>query len=171
MRHSRILPLPLLMLLILLQLGSACARADIAIIVHPQNPLTELSESDLKKIFLGRLPLFPKTGQEIHPLDLPEEHATFTDFYRRLLQLDGTKLRRYRAYYLFSGRGRLPATTDTVTEMISKVAEDPAAIGYVDATNVTAQVKTLLVLRTTTGTAQVAPTPPSNLPGEATPPP
>lgn len=137
---------PLLILLALLQLWSGSARADIAIIVHPQNPLTNLTEEDLKKIFLGRLPLFPQTGQEIHPLDLPEEHTTFADFYRRVLQLDGTKLKRYRAYYLFSGRGRLPDGASSVGEMIHKVSEDTAAIGYVDASLVTDQVKVLFVL-------------------------
>ena len=133
-------------LLLLLALASGSVRADIAVIVHPQNPLTHLSEDDLKKIFLGRLPLFPQTGQEIHPLDLPEEHATYADFYRRVLQLDGTKLKRYRAYYLFSGRGRLPAGANSVIEMIRKVSEDTAAIGYVDASLVTEQVKVLFLL-------------------------
>lgn len=139
---------PLLILLALLQLWSGSARADIAIIVHPQNPLTNLTEEDLKKIFLGRLPLFPQTGQEIHPLDLPEEHTTYADFYRRVLQLDGTKLKRYRAYYLFSGRGRLPAGANSVVEMIRKVSEDTAAIGYVDAAHVSDKTRTLLILRT-----------------------
>lgn len=142
--HTPLLPT----LLLLALLCPATTRADIAIIVHPQNPLTELSEADLKKIFLGRLPLFPQSRQEIHPLDLPEWHPTFIDFYQRLLQLDGIKLKRYRAYYLFSGRGRLPTATTSESDLISRVANDPAAIGYLDASQPRDQVHTLLMLRT-----------------------
>lgn len=129
-------------------LWAGSAHADLAVIVHPQNPLSTLNESELKKIFLGRMPLFPQTRQEIHPFDLPEDHPAFIQFYQQVLQQDGAKLKRYRAYYLFSGRGRLPATTTGTDDMLSKIAQDPAAVGYVDATRLDSRVKALLILPT-----------------------
>ncbi len=122
------------------------AHADIAIIVHPDNPLSSLQESDLKKIFLGRMPLFPQTRQEIHPFDLPEDHPVFVRFYQQVLQQDGAKLKRYRAYYLFSGRGRLPTSARSTDDMISQIAQDPAAIGYIDASQSSRSIKVLLTL-------------------------
>lgn len=108
------------------------AHADIAVIVHPQNKLATLTPQQLKKIFLGRMPLFPVSSHEIRAIDLPDDNAVFREFYHQVVELDGTELKRYRAYYLFSGRGRLPDIAQTPEEMIEKVAADTGAIGYVD---------------------------------------
>ena len=127
-------------------LSAQTAWADIDIIINPHNPITRLSRQDLRRIFLGRMPLFPQTTREIHPIDLPDDNATFIEFYRRVVKLEGIRLKRYRVYYLFSGRGRLPEQAKTPKDVINRVATDPAAIGYVDKRDINATVKILLVL-------------------------
>ena len=122
------------------------ALADIAVIVNPHNPVSALTQDDLQKIFLGRMPLFPQTDREIHAIDLPDSSTTFAAFYRRVVKLDGTRLKRYRAYYLFSGRGRLPEEAQNQADVIDRVSKDETAIGYVDCRKVTDVVRVLTVL-------------------------
>lgn len=123
------------------------ARADIAVVVHPQNPLASLSHQELKKIFLGRLSLFPGGGREIRAIDLPDDHPLFHDFYRQVVELDGVELKRYRAYYLFSGRGRLPVVAASPQAVLRMVTEDPGAIGYLDSKDVTENTRVIMTLR------------------------
>lgn len=136
--------------LLLLQ-TSAFAHGDIAVIVNPKNPLAELSAAELKKIFLGRMPLYPNSNREIRAIDLPDENPLFGEFYRQVVDLDGVDLKRYRAYYLFSGRGRLPVVANTAEDVIQKVAEDQGAIGYIDGRDVTPDTRVLMMLPSEAG--------------------
>lgn len=122
------------------------AWADLAIIVHPDNPQQSINKHELRLIFLGRMPLFPASGEEIIAFDLPESNSGYETFYRNVVELEGTRLKRYRAYYLFSGRGKLPRPTDSDEAMLQHVADNPRAIGYVDSQLANEQVKVLLTL-------------------------
>lgn len=122
------------------------ALADIAVVVHPQNKTDGITTQELKKIFLGRMPLFPGGGREVRAIDLPDEHPLFQAFYRQVVELEGTDLKRYRAYYLFSGRGRLPAVASSTADVIRMITEDPGAIGYLDSQDVPDGVRVILVL-------------------------
>lgn len=133
-------------LLTALLLSLSVAQADIAVVVNPQNPLSSLTPQELKKIFLGRMSLYPDSGREIRAIDLPDTDPLFAAFYRQVVELDGTELKRYRAYYLFSGRGRLPAVANSPAEVLRKVMDDPAAIGYIDTRDITDGAKVILIL-------------------------
>lgn len=133
-------------LVLLLALTIGIAHADIAVIVHPTNPIAQLQEKDVQKIFLGRLRMFPGTDLEVQALDLPEDHPVFIAFYARTAQMSPAKLRRYRAYYLFSGKGMLPETADSEEAMLKRVASLPTAIGYVDTRQLNSNVKILFTL-------------------------
>ncbi|MCP5015011.1 MAG: hypothetical protein GY938_06955 [Ketobacter sp.] len=122
------------------------AWADLAIIVHPDNPQQSISKHELRLIFLGRMPLFPTSGEEIIAFDLPESDSDYETFYRNVVELEGTRLKRYRAYYLFSGRGKLPRPTDSNATILQQVADNERAIGYVDSRLVNEKVKVLLTL-------------------------
>lgn len=122
------------------------AWADLAIIVHPDNPQQSISKHELRLIFLGRMPLFPTSGEEIIAFDLPESDSGYETFYRNVVELEGTRLKRYRAYYLFSGRGKLPRPTDSNATILQQVADNERAIGYVDSRLVNEKVKVLLTL-------------------------
>lgn len=130
-----------------LALAIPAAFADLSIIVHPDNPQSSLTQDELRSIFLGRLAQFPASSEVIVPLDLPPSDPAFSQFYQQVTQLEGTRLKRYRAYYLFSGRGKLPRTTASAADMLDAVANNPRAIGYLDSQLVNDQVKVLLWLR------------------------
>ena len=135
-----------IVILLLATLFTTPAVADIAIIAHPANPQSSLSEKEVQKIFLGRLRMFPDSNTETVTLDLPEESTLYSEFYEQIAKMNAAKVKRYRAYYLFSGKGRIPEQVDNQQAVIKKVMENPAAIGYVDTSEDLSQVKILLLL-------------------------
>ena len=115
-----------------LALFATVASAELVVIVHPDNPVSTITQAQLKQIFLGRMPLFPNSKIEIVALDLPNSHPSFAEFYRKVMKLETAELKRYRAYYLFSGRGKLPREMESATAVVKEVSANPRAIGYID---------------------------------------
>ena len=122
------------------------ATADLAIVVHPDNPISSLSDKDVQKIFLGRLRMFPETSMEPQTIDLPDDSALYSRFYARIAQMTPAKVRRYRAFYLFSGKGKVPQQANDQADVISKIRSDSRAIGYLDASADLAGMKVVLIL-------------------------
>lgn len=122
------------------------ARADLAVIVHPDNPVSSLSTDEVRQIFLGRMRLYPATQKNIDPVDQNTTRPTFEKFYRVVANLTPTTLQRLRAMYLFSGKGMLPKMLPSETEVVDFVAKHPEAIGYVKKEHVDQRVKTVLLI-------------------------
>ena len=129
-------------------LASITAQADIAVITSLDSPVSTLTPREVEKIFLGRLRMFPNSDQETLAIDLPDNDPLFVAFYKTIANLDPSKLKRYRAYYLFSGKGRLPISVDNESALIQRVRQNPSAIGYIDSAAVTDEVKVVLIIPT-----------------------
>lgn len=123
------------------------ARADMAVIVHPSNPVTTLSAEDVRRIFMGRMRMYPASSVGVEALDLPDSNARFVDFYKSVSNVTPAKLKRQRASYLFSGKGRLPQVVADEAAMKALVASNPQAIGYIPVELVDASVRTISIIR------------------------
>lgn len=126
-----------------LLLCTASLRADIVIIVNPNNPVETLTEREVKRIFLGRLRQFPSTNRAMDVLDQDAESPIYEKFYTEFIGFGLRKLRRYRAAYLFSGKGTLPQEVADHGAVKAKVLKNERAIGYIDATLVDDSVKVI----------------------------
>lgn len=143
-KRFRLFVLPVV--LIFMCAWSLPASAQLAVIVNPENPLIDLSIEDVRRIFMGRLKLFPESSWKTEPVDLPDTHEAYASFYRAAAKVDVARLQRLRAAYLFSGAGTLPATLPDAAAVIRHVAATPAAIGYVDASLVNRSVKVVVLI-------------------------
>jgi ABC-type phosphate transport system substrate-binding protein len=131
----------------LLGLGvSLTAQAELAVIVHPSNPVTELSQTQVQKLFLGRSLMFPNTETKVYSIDQDESSPIFKRFYEKVIQMNVSKLKKYRAYYLFSGRGRLPLSLDNTNEVIDRVSRTENAISYVHLKDTSDKVKVVYTM-------------------------
>jgi len=119
------------------------ALGDIAIIVHPDNPVTQLTNKEVKKIFLGHTRLFPKTQLGMRVLDVESDHPSYKIFYEDFIGFPVHKLQRYRAAYLFSGKGLLPDKVPDPDAVKKTVGSDVSAIGYIDASAVDSSVQVI----------------------------
>lgn len=133
-------------LLLLLCVTPMAANADIIVVVHKDMPIESISRVELKQIYLGRLNTLPGTQHHIQPLDQNERSKVFKDFYANVIGFEGVKLQRYRARFLFSGKGRLPETVESSQAILNRVKKDPTAIGYVDVDITDAAVKEIFRL-------------------------
>ena len=127
-------------------LFATMASAELVVIVHPDNPVTKITQAQLKQIFLGRMPLFPDSKIEIVALDLPGNDPEFSEFYQKVVNLEAAKLKRYRAYYLFSGRGKLPKEMDSANAVVEEVLANQKAIGYIDQSHLKDNVRVVLTI-------------------------
>ncbi len=130
----------------LLTLLAGPVSADLVIIVNPANPVQSLTEREVKKLFMGRIRMFPETELESQVVDLPDENPQFEALYGGLINITAVKLRRYRASYLFSGKGNVPVEQNSMEAVLQYVAENPSAIGYVELEAMDSRVKPVFVL-------------------------
>ena len=115
--------------------------ADVAVIVHPNSPVNSLSHKDVQKLFLGRTLMFPNTETKVYSIDQSESSEIFSRFYEKVIRMNTNKLKKYRAYYLFSGKGRLPLPMKNSEEVVERVSNTQNAISYVDVRDVSEKVK------------------------------
>lgn len=136
-------------LLPLMVSGGLClsAHAELVVVVHPSNPVASLSEEDVRRIFMGRMRLFPHGEASIEAVDQEESRPQFEKFYEAISGLTPAKLKRQRASYLFSGKGRLPASLPDDAAVLEYVSTRPGGIGYVAADQVDTRVKPVLTIK------------------------
>lgn len=128
-------------------LSPQAAFADFAIIVNRNSPVSSLTEDDVRQIFLGRMRLFPSTQHNVEPVDIDASIPLFHAFYRTTAHLTPQALERLRSMYLFSGKGTLPKMVGDEAAVIAFVATHIDAIGYIDATHTTKEIKNVLIIK------------------------
>ncbi|NOX76615.1 MAG: phosphate ABC transporter substrate-binding protein [Gammaproteobacteria bacterium] len=126
-----------------LLLASATVFADeVVIIVHPSNPLTEISTDDVKKIYLGKKKFFPGGGNVI-PGEQPSNTESHKFFYDSIIGKSETELRSYWSRRIFSGKGTPPKVIGYDRIVKERVASTPLAMGYIMRSEIDNTVKVL----------------------------
>ncbi len=113
-------------------LARATAQESITIIVNPDVEVSSLSQAELALIYLGKK-TFWDSGARITPSLLTEKSPLTELFLKESVR---KTVRQYRAYWkrrLFSGQGTAPKTFPSSKQVANYVADNPGAIGVVDA--------------------------------------
>lgn len=113
-------------------LSGAAAQDSVKIIVNPEVEVGTLSQADLARIYLGKK-TFWDSGSRIAPSLLNEKSPLTEAFLEESVR---KTVRQYRAYWkrhLFSGKGTAPKTFSSSRQVANFVADNPGAIGVVDA--------------------------------------
>jgi ABC-type phosphate transport system substrate-binding protein len=119
----------------------AQARAgDIVVVVSARNAVTALDHRQVEDIFLGRIRRFPD-GAPVAPIDLSDGSALRDSFYLQFLNMTPAQMRAHWSRILFTGRGQPPTEAASTAELKRRIAEDPAAIGYMDRAEVDARLR------------------------------
>lgn len=134
------------LLLGLCLIGSAnVCVADIAIIVNPANT-SAVTEDDVSRLFLGKKASFAN-GDKATPFYLAQGHDAVEEFNKLALAKSSSQLKAYWSKLIFTGKGTPPDALGSIDDVIAKVASDPTAIAYIDASKVTAKVKVALTYK------------------------
>jgi len=115
---------------------------DVVVVVHPSNPLTEISVEDVKKIYLGKKKFFPR-GTKVIPGDQPKETQSHKFFYGGIIGKSEAKLKLYWPRLIFTGKATPPKIIGLDQAVKEWVAEEPQAMGYIMRTEADDTVKIL----------------------------
>ena len=119
------------------------ARADIAVIVNIQNNVS-YNDDQVRKVFLSKIKSFPN-GEKIQTYTMPIGSKERQEFVGALIQRSEASLHSYWSRILFSAKGRPPKRLDKSEQMKATVANDPRAIGYIDATEVDSSIRVVAI--------------------------
>ncbi len=108
------------------------AWAQVVIIVNAQNSISEITVSELRSIYYGQKS-FWADGSKIEAVDLAEDLPERKDFSLKVFNLNPDEVERKYVKLAFSGTGHPPAQImPTAKKMLSFVAYNRSAIGYID---------------------------------------
>jgi len=128
-------------LFILCLTSAVQAKAELAVIVHPESEIEQLSNHQLANIFLVKTKRFPN-GQRVRPAELSSPQAK-AYFYHKVVGKTEVELRKYWATIVFSGLGRPPKQFHSIDSIIQYVRSKPGAIAYIPKGSATPSVKVL----------------------------
>jgi len=116
------------------------ARDAIAIIVHPQNPITKLTLQQVSDIYSGKINNWAEIGGEDRPivrLSRETNSGTHVYFLETVIRMDDKE-----SHLLFDQRTLLLPSSEGIT---SEVSSNPNAIGYDGLGYVTDSVKVVAI--------------------------
>jgi ABC-type phosphate transport system substrate-binding protein len=116
-------------------------QAEVAIIVNPSNN-SQISESEIQRIFLGKITNFPD-GELAVPINQSEQAAATDEFNTDVLKKSSSQLKVYWSKVLFTGQGTPPKVVTSDEEVVKLVSANPNLIGYIDSSMVTSSVKVI----------------------------
>ena len=118
----------------------ANAAPDVVVVVSTDSAMTSLSRTLLADIYLGRTHNMPD-GTPIVPLDQSEASTLHGEFYEEFLDKSPAQIKAHWSKLIFTGRGRPPRSVANSEQMAAVVAENPGAIGYVDAGQIDSRLR------------------------------
>lgn len=116
-------------------------KSEISIIVHPSNQ-NELANTDISRIFLGKMRYFPGGGPVI-PINLASDVNARKKFEQLALKKSSSQVKAYWSKLVFTGKGTPPKEVGSSAEMLALIKANPSLIGYIPTSDLTEDVKVI----------------------------
>ena len=139
---TRTLAIRLALALLAMGLAMGARAEDVVPVVSAKSPVTALSAGQVADIFLGKATRFPD-GSPAIPIDQNEESPAREKFYAQFTGKSPAQVKAHWSKQIFTGRGQPPRQVGGGPEMRRAVAENPGAIGYIDAKLVDSSVRAI----------------------------
>ncbi|MDF1880309.1 hypothetical protein JHD50_03150 [Sulfurimonas sp. MAG313] len=115
-------------LLSLLLISSVLAQ--IVVIVNPESKVKNLNRDYTKMIFMKKIKALPN-GEVLIPLDQNSETDIYNNFYKSVANKNRSRMSKYWAKRIFTGKGEIPEVLGSDEEVIRRVMNDIKAVGYI----------------------------------------
>ncbi len=113
------------------QPSDTSSEASFQVVIHAENPTTELPAATVSRMFLKKLKRWPH-GVRVVPIDLQAKSEVRKDFTRAVHKKSVTAIKSFWQRMIFSGRGDPPPLEESSEEaVLDFVRSNPGAIGYV----------------------------------------
>lgn len=133
-------PVVSLLMAAVVVMWTSFSQAEIAVVVHPENALSEMSAEQVAAIYLGK-------DVRLRPLDLPESERLRHWFYFKVTGRDASQVNIVRAQRIAQMPPRVAANS---MDAVRRVAANKYAIAYVDRRAVDASVKVVMTIQNPT---------------------
>jgi len=118
------------------------AHADIVVIVSASSTVSKLSPELIARIYQGK-------SHTLTPFDLERGSSVRKAFYTRLIGQDDAAVRTREQWskLVFAGKRAAPKEFHSAADLVTAVAADPNAIGYVDSSFINLTVKVIYTVK------------------------
>jgi len=126
-------------------IATTALMADISVVVNPNSGVDSLTQSQVKKIFMGKTKQFPN-GSAVRPVD-QNSGSTYKEFYKKIAGKSPSKMNKYWVKLTFTGKAEAPKKVGSNSSVIDAVKENTKTIGYIDSSAVTNDVKVVYTVK------------------------
>lgn len=130
---------------VLLLAGGAVHAEALVVIVNPASGVQQMTRTEVAEVYMARHRTLP-SGVRALPLDIRSDAAEREQFYALLIGKTLAQVNTYWARLLFTGHATPPQQLDSPVDIVSTVAENKGAIGYVPKSKVDSKVRIVLEL-------------------------
>jgi len=113
---------------------------DVVIVVHQDNPTQKMTRSQVIDLFMGKYVAFPN-GNKAIAVDLASEQVAKQIFYQKLVGRSLASVNAYWSRIRFTGRAKPPIEKSSSEGMVSYIAGNKNAIGYIPESMLTDNLK------------------------------
>lgn len=131
---------------ILLSLAAQSAMAEVVPVVSAKSNVGHLSDNQVVDIFLGKASRFPN-GEPAVPIDQAEGSEIRDAFYMQFASKSAAQVKAYWSKVIFTGKGQPPREVSPSEKVKRVLADNPHLIGYIERSEVDANVKVVLLSR------------------------
>lgn len=129
-------------ILLLIALVCPSVSGQIAVVVHPDNPVEDVNLVDLKRIYLGKITTF----ESATPIVLTENTALDDEFYEIVTDMSLRRIRKHWMKIVFEGVFATPPTAfKDLLEMKKFIGQNVGSIGFMDILAVDSTLKVLTI--------------------------
>lgn len=132
-------------LLALMALPAAPARADFFIVVNAGNAQPAVTQKEAVNLFMGRNRAFAN-GEVALIFDLPRDHPRRAAFYQALTGQSVAQVNSYWSRLMFSGQSTAPQALADEAAMVGMLRRNPNALGWLSKEPTEPGLRTVLVI-------------------------
>lgn len=133
-----------LLLTAFLLLIPLAVRAEVVIVVHPSNPITQISEQDIRAIYLFKKVTW-KNGLRIVPIHLGAKDPLREALSQKWLERSLGEIENFYLMRALSGQGQPPVIFASSQEVKAFVRNTQGGIAYIDRKDLDDSVKVILI--------------------------
>ena len=144
MKHLIILMVTLSIFTLFSRSSSLAGASQQVVIVNRNNPTTQLTASDLKRIYNGNIKLW-NNGHTVVPVVMSDSDPLSINFIKRVFGVDIDIWRGLWIQKSLSGNAAPPHQEKNCSSVINFIASEPGAIGFIKKENLTGDVKVISI--------------------------
>jgi len=115
---------------------------NIVIVINKDNPVTTLSASEAKLYWLRKVKKrWPDINKNIRPADFKSKNAAQETFYSKVLGMTASDVETYFTQKQYESAEKPQDKFGSESDLINFVASEPGAIGFIDASKLSAADK------------------------------